>query len=225
MNQGPTLSADRTSLTEEEHLCAEFMAYFRAMERGGHQVPPYDLKAAVRDFTISAGEILRIANQYPSAELDALYEQHPLDDDYERPVPVALRKRPYLLFTQVAVLCFERIKGSLTATEYWTHYVFVCPRQPFELGTTLYSWMLRDPASRDAAVTNYRSVLTYHGASVDDSQFESFRRAIRDRVVVLHWDSFATALHQGRESYWNDYIGRLRSDPAWVRLSAHQSHD
>lgn len=94
------------------------------------------------------------------------------------------------------------------------HYAFVCPRQPFELGATLYSWMLRDLASRDAAVTNYRSVLTYHGASVDDSQFESFRQAVRDRVVVLHWDSFATALQQGRESYWNEYIGRVRSNPA-----------
>ena len=94
------------------------------------------------------------------------------------------------------------------------HYAFVCPRQQFKLGATLYSWMLRDLASRDAAVTNYRSVLTYHGASVDDSQFESFRQAVRDRVVVLHWDIFAMALQQGRESYWNEYIGRVRSNPA-----------
>lgn len=110
----------RTTLTAEEHQCAEFMAYFRAMERGGHKVPPYNHTAAIRDFTIAAGTILKLANHYPSAEVDALYEQHPLDDRYDRPVPVALRKRPYLLFTQVALLCFDKIRPSLTPTEYWT---------------------------------------------------------------------------------------------------------
>jgi hypothetical protein len=117
----------RTNLTPEEHLCAEFMAYFHALLRGGHRLPPYNHAAAVRDFCQAAGHILWIGNKYPSTLVTGLYEKHPLDSAVDRPVPVALRKRPYLTIDEVAVLCFDRIKDALTDDEYWTllGYVWV----------------------------------------------------------------------------------------------------
>lgn len=101
-------------------MCCEFMAYFNALERGGHKLPPYNHAAALRDFCIAAEDVLRIGNKYPSTPVAGLYEQHPLDRKVDRPVPVALRIRPYLTFDEVAILCFDKIKDRLTDDEYWT---------------------------------------------------------------------------------------------------------
>lgn len=108
------------SLNENEHACAEFMAYFRALERGGHELPPYRHSAAVRDFSLSAQEILRVAQEYPSEDVDGVYERHPIETSYDRLVPVALRRYPHLLIRQVAILCFNQMKHSLSPPEYWS---------------------------------------------------------------------------------------------------------
>jgi len=46
-------------LSAEEHARAEVSAYFLALERGGGQLPPYDLGRAVEDFCRAAGEVMR----------------------------------------------------------------------------------------------------------------------------------------------------------------------
>lgn len=115
----------RTTLSAEEHLCAEFMAYFNALARGGHKPPPYNHAAAIRDFCMAAGQILEISNKYPSSPVAGLYEQHPLDRHVERPVPVALRRRPYLVLDEVAILCFDKINHVLTDEDYWTLLGFI----------------------------------------------------------------------------------------------------
>ena len=121
MNQTTTSPGTRTTLTEEEHRCASIMAYFNAMLRGGHAIPPYNHANAIRDFERAAEEILKVGNQYPSQPIPGLYEDHPTDSYWGREVPVALRKRPYLTITQAAVLCFSEIDPQLLSDdEYWT---------------------------------------------------------------------------------------------------------
>lgn len=96
------------------------------------------------------------------------------------------------------------------------HYVFVCPRLPFELKSTLYSWMLFDRTAKEQAVERYRAVLQHHGANVDQRHFDSFGQMVRDRATVLHWDQLSQALEHGQTAFWSEYLDKLRGHPDLV---------
>jgi hypothetical protein len=88
-------------------------------------------------------------------------------------------------------------------------YVFLCPRQDFELKAAMYGWMLADETSRLKAADSYWRVLAYHGAVVDPGHFEAFRKMVRDSVTVLHWDQAADVLRRAKATFFNDYFQAL----------------
>jgi hypothetical protein len=89
------------------------------------------------------------------------------------------------------------------------HYVFICPRDDFEMKAALYAWMLADKESRREAAHRYRAVLECHGAAVDQEHFDSFCRMVADRVTVLHWDQLADVLRRGQANFFPNYFQAL----------------
>ena len=124
MQDGTAPIVVATQLTPEEHDCAEILAYFNALNRGGRKLPPYEHAAAVRDFCMAADQIIDIRKRYPSTSVSVTgtYEQDPLDDASTRQVPIALRRYPHLKISGPAIFCFEKIKDSksLSDDDYWT---------------------------------------------------------------------------------------------------------
>jgi len=89
------------------------------------------------------------------------------------------------------------------------HYLFVCPKSDFEMKAAHYAWMLADDVKRREACDNYRQILSFHRASVDEQQFGAFSRLFQNQVTVLHWDQIANVLRQQEPRFLENYFDAL----------------